>query len=560
MNDLSRFCSLYASLGCDLHVDLKLDLPLLSKWESSEGLLQVVRRLSSLGRCVEQGLISGQFIPPSDLRHDGYLPFLLRKPLKKVFSSEGRLDTHAHPDDVRSLRQLTQLLGKINMPCSMTPKQAWIGFKERQERLARFKLPSSHPVLIRARELAHHHLQYLDLDDITPGHGPGAVAEGYARDERYILDPWFSTLENMYPRDLYGRRAYGSTAGPVSIGKATTRVVTVPKDYRKLRLISVEPASQQFIQQGQMKAIYKFLDRSPLGLFCSVDDQERNRTMTHREFTTLDLSDASDNLSIDLVANIIPFGIYRRLVSSRSQFAAFEGETIRLNCFSPMGSAVCFPLQTIIFTLLCMATWDYLWPENELRDLRMSCFGDDIIVPSELHSPLAGVLSELGLIVNHEKSCYLTPFRESCGLETWKDVDVSIVKCRDYYFESPCHRNLVQILALQRNLFQKGYAISAENLFRLCRTVFPVPRTPNVNSDCGFALGSPNFFGCRMRYNKNYQRTEVLVPTIRRECRNWKASLSEHRLFARLIGDSLERVPTRGLTTQFGWRSDFEMI
>lgn len=556
---LSRFCSLYAALGRDLELDLSRDIPLLAKWESSEGLLNLVRRLSSLGDAVDAALISGGAlkIPPFIACIES-LPRLFHGAFKKVFLDSGVLDSNASPDDVYHLRQLLKLNSKLNLPSLATASETWKGFKERQESLRLLRLPES-PILRRMREIAHRQLKNLDLASIYPKHGPGAVSEGLLHDEKYAFPSWFSPAERAYPRWLYGRPVFGSTYIPPTLGKATTRVVTVPKDWKKVRLISVEPASQQFLQQGQMNKMYSYLDHCVLGRFCSVTDQTRNRHLAkYPGFDTLDLSDASDYISAALVAYLFPKGLRRLLFATRSVEAAFDGETVRLYSFAPMGSANCFPVETIVFTLAIMAVWDYIYPQDRGFSLECSVFGDDLVVPSDISEIVAEFLRSLGMRINFAKSCFSnSPFRESCGAEYFKGADVSITRNKNFLYDTPTKDNLLSILALQRELYKKDLRRTAEYLLSLSRAVFPVPVSETLDCPEGFANGPTDFSVCRMRYNKDYQRHEVLAPRLVRSRRRWTA-IDEQYLFSRLLGDSSEFVPTRGRKTSFGWCSALE--
>jgi hypothetical protein len=71
------------------------------------------------------------------------------------------------------------------------------------------------------------------------------------------------------------------------------------------------------------------------------------------EIATIDLSDASDRVSLALVEELFGFnpGFLRFLKLSRSPFAQLPGgELVLLNKFASMGSALTFPVEAMVFT------------------------------------------------------------------------------------------------------------------------------------------------------------------------------------------------------------------
>jgi hypothetical protein len=103
-----------------------------------------------------------------------------------------------------------------------------------------------------------------------------------------------------------------------------------------------------------------------------------------------------------------------------------------------MGSALCFPVEALVF-----ATLIFLGIERELRTSlsrealikrfreRVRVFGDDLIVPRDFVLSVVDELHAFGYVVNTGKSYWTGRFRESCGREYYDGDDVSIVKVRE---------------------------------------------------------------------------------------------------------------------------------
>lgn len=199
------------------------------------------------------------------------------------------------------------------------------------------------------------------------------------------------------------------------------RSAYVPKDVRKCRRIAVEPSLNLFLQQG----VGKWLSRR-LRLFgVDLRDQERNRTLARLgsldgSYATLDLSNASDTISTELVRWLLPPDWFELLNALRSQFYWEDGEWHPCHSFSSQGNAFTFPLETMIFLSLGRAVTDFV-----------SAYGDDLICDSASYHDLCEILEVAGFTVNLEKSYGSGPFRESCGGDYLLGQDVRPVYYRE---------------------------------------------------------------------------------------------------------------------------------
>jgi hypothetical protein len=92
-----------------------------------------------------------------------------------------------------------------------------------------------------------------------------------------------------------------------------------------------------------------------------------------------------------------------------------------------MGNGYTFALETLIFYSLAWSTCVALG----LPTSDVSSYGDDIIVPTGAYNALIGVLKCLGFVPNREKSFGDGPFRESCGKDYFRGIDVRPVYIKD---------------------------------------------------------------------------------------------------------------------------------
>lgn len=214
----------------------------------------------------------------------------------------------------------------------------------------------------------------------------------------------------------------------------------VPKNVAKLRTISMEPVSLQFVQQGVMRAMYQYFKRSKYYRYnIKLEDQSQNQQLAYdgsidNYYSTIDLSSASDLIGYRLVEKLfenIP-QVYDWIMNCRSTHTLLpNGEKIELNKFAPMGSAVSFPLETSIFAACaelaishCMGA-GLVVPRNRRF---FSVYGDDIIVPHYAFKECVDILTRLGFKINQDKSYHDSPFKESCGVNYWAGVDITPLK------------------------------------------------------------------------------------------------------------------------------------
>lgn len=195
----------------------------------------------------------------------------------------------------------------------------------------------------------------------------------------------------------------------------------VPKNAKTYRSIVVEPILNSV---GQL-AIGGFLKQKLRSFRCDLSDQSRNQQLARKgsltgSLATVDLSSASDTISRELVANLLPLDWYLLLSDFRTGRVQYKGSTILLEKFSSMGNGFTFELESLIFYSASLAVCEYL----HLPTIDVSVYGDDIIVPTEAYKLLSDVLEFCGFSLNQEKSFHSGPFRESCGTDWYMGIDI----------------------------------------------------------------------------------------------------------------------------------------
>ncbi len=196
---------------------------------------------------------------------------------------------------------------------------------------------------------------------------------------------------------------------------------TVPKKTDIDRCACKEPDINMFLQKGVGNRIRRRLRRFGVNL----NDQSINRKLAEvgsrdSSLATLDLSSASDTITIEAVRSLLPSDWFLYLNDIRSQSMEIDGEYYRTEMFSSMGNGFTFELESLIFYVL-MRTTAYF----EACPGVVSVYGDDIIIPSGMYDMATWVLHSFGFTVNMEKSFHEGLFRESCGGHYFHGTDVT---------------------------------------------------------------------------------------------------------------------------------------
>lgn len=212
----------------------------------------------------------------------------------------------------------------------------------------------------------------------------------------------------------------------VDVGKVPksvpgNRFMTVPKDATKFRGIAVEPSINVFYQLAYGKVIRSRLRRWGINLDEGQDIHRRLacEASIQGHLATLDLKNASDTISRNLVKLLVPRSWFEVLDALRSKKTLFKGNYVLLEKFSSMGNGFTFELETLIFLGLISALTGHDSIGNSVF-----AFGDDLILPTEHAKDVISMLRFCGLETNEKKSFSSGLFRESCGGDFFDGVGV----------------------------------------------------------------------------------------------------------------------------------------
>jgi hypothetical protein len=199
------------------------------------------------------------------------------------------------------------------------------------------------------------------------------------------------------------------------------RLNFVPKTSKSDRPIVVEPILNALLQKAFGSYIKTRLKKFGVDLF----DQTRNQYLAkagsiNGQLATVDLSDASDTISLSLVLDLLPSQWFDALSKARTGRVSYDGVTIELEKFSSMGNGFTFELESLIFYALTFSCVTFLGLDTQ----DVSVYGDDIIVPTDAYDLLLKVLDYCGFIPNKKKSFSSGPFRESCGADWFLGSDI----------------------------------------------------------------------------------------------------------------------------------------
>nr|UJQ85907.1 MAG: putative replicase protein [Leviviridae sp.] len=374
-------------------------------------------------------------------------------------------------------------------------------------------------------------------------HGPGAVADQRHTQFKYDFPTWPAKLDSVFPMSEFGFANYDHWVDFVSSDgvhhlyrdhEPPSRLIAVPKTLKGPRLIAAEPVSHQWCQQSILDFLASSLANTPISKSIHFRDQTRNQELAKRashtqSHATIDLSSASDRLSCWLVERI-----FRRNPSLVSALHATRTRWVVntidkrspkyhvLRKFACMGSACTFPVQSYVFTILAVASTLY---ERGLRPTiknisRISqevlVFGDDIIIPTDSWERLQGLLSHLGLKVNHSKTFGIGRFRESCGLDAFDGTCVTPTYTMTYPDVSR-PESIASSVATHNNFAKQGwYSVADYVQFRvLTQRALPIARVP-VGSGA-FGWYDHNWLGndhLRRRFNPDTQVVECRVAVV----------------------------------------------
>lgn len=372
-------------------------------------------------------------------------------------------------------------------------------------------------------------------------HGPGATSEHQrGASFKYLFPSWSPRLEHVFPAVEYGianpnvpGRGFATSDDlPYPLEEGASRLIAVPKTQKAPRLIAAEPAANQWCQQNVKDFLDRAIQRTPLRWSIDFRNQDLSREGARSgsisgKTATVDLSSASDRVSCWLVERIFRRNksLLSALVASRTRFITNDIDKTqpklhKLRKFSSMGSALTFPIQSIVFYTLCVAAGlatngapvsDWKKYGKEVR-----VYGDDLIVPVSWVPRLVELFTELHLKVNESKTFWNGKFRESCGLDAYGGDDVT----PGYFLQFPDEAALGSIAStvqVSNNFLLKGLFHTAQWVARLVprKWMSYIPVVPIGSGTFGLYSFSGYRETTKKRWNPDLQRYEILALTLK---------------------------------------------
>lgn len=460
----------------------------------AEGVGFLTKTLPRLGKGFDKSLSGGPVLNATDYglkpMIGSKLPRFLGELFSAVFQPDGAVLPHPNVDCVRAIRQLLLCLNKYELPYNNEQEQQVIqAFKKAEddlatsdnnliqigrEKLSRYshpshrwpKKPSSLGELVHtARILLSSLFAGFDPKDIDPSHGPGVVATKQRLWDKYNWTNVSAKITEQFPLDAYFYASLGHVCDRidkfslVSEEDLSAKVLLVPKDSRGPRLISCEPVDFQWIQQGIRRSIVATVEHNELTKFnIFFSDQQPNRIAAlyaseTGKYATLDLKEASDRVSVELVRLLWPQHLCDAMFACRSSSTVMpNGEKLMLRKFAPMGSSLCFPVMAItIWAILAAGS-----PDADARE-SIHVYGDDVIVKATQVVDAIEQLESFGLQVNRDKSCTSGFFRESCGMDAFKGIEVTPVRFRTVWSSTPSPESYSSWIAYANDCYDRGY-------------------------------------------------------------------------------------------------------
>lgn len=517
---------LLLELGSWCCVSTDLDWKTIERRSKDEGLPFLTITLPSFGsdflEALDQGSV-GRHLFVSFSRK-GELPRFLGGFLDLVFDrGTGRLLDTPSIDAIYAIIQISCLMPKIDLECSKERKEAAIRkYIQCEQDIRKFEKEVPVKELMRFARISDMLWKSIfdEVDrkigfgEIIPKHGPGTTADGLLGNKKYMQTEWPARLESVFPMREFlisNDASFASELDPVNIlepgQERPVEVLLVPKTQKTPRIIAREPTATQYVQQGILEAIEEAIQannnaRKLISWKYQLPNQQLALSGSlFGDLATLDLSEASDRVSCLLIAVMLRRhpNLAKGVAACRSRTADVPGVgVIPLSKFASMGSALCFPFESMVFmTAIFMGIEDTLNRPVDQEDIkrllgRVRVYGDDIIIPVEYTRAVVCSLENLAFKVNKSKSFWTGKFRESCGKWYYDGVEVTPIRVRSFL---PAQRQnvteIIRTVALRNQLYKRGLWSTVRYLDGVIERVIPFPGIHH--SDTSPALGKVSF-------------------------------------------------------------------
>lgn len=505
-----------ATAECVADVSVLRDLKTIRSRVEHGGISFLTISLPDFGKDFDRSLANGYIAPAafSYFKKAGSIPAFLQGMTEQLFDREtGKYDPKnditATASIIDSIRQICYAFKKLEVPCSSERNLASVNtFCQTERDFEEFTLQTTDEdeyqyYLDTCRVLWGTAFDDFSFDSVHCKHGPGATADRKTGNGKYRWDEWYDRLEPYFPLldNAYSISAVDSEElERVSIiseaQERPVRVSLVPKTSKGPRIIAIEPCCMQYAQQGIRSYLYRrlesyFLTRGHI----NFRDQTVNQNMAvlaslTGDRATIDLKDASDRVPRDLAFDMF-LGcpdLLDAIEACRSSYAVLPREFNHrlvgpLKKFASMGSALCFPVESMYFYTICvMAQLQNrnlpLTTRNVFRVSRgIYVYGDDIIVPTDQATATIDYLQKYNCKVNVNKTFTVGNFRESCGHDAFMGIIVTPIYVGTTHPNSRREESkLISWVETGNAFYRKGYwRVSEYMLKQVEKYLGPLP-------------------------------------------------------------------------------------
>lgn len=462
----------------------------------------------------------------------GILLSPIKESLISVIASQTVVSSGCYQSDVKRhmwvCSHYLQFLNKLNFKDVGLEAKALSEYEQAELETSNLSSDSYEPYVRPLQAILKRWLKDWRYDGQRPKHGPGSVADT----RRGKLEKYKALAVDERLTYLYGGLESLQSVFPFAVNtqlKRMSKLVFVPKNISKLRSISMEPASLQYIQQGCMESLYGYFRTQPqLRNILKLHDQHQNKSWAYHgsitnQYATIDLSHASDSVNWNFTKRLlsrVPH-LLKWLICTRSTHTLLpDGRIIELTKFAPMGSALCFPVESLIFAAIAelsikLSKEQALDRDKEtgIRDtaLGLSVYGDDIILPVYAAPLCIKILKACGFTPNEEKSYLEGPFKESCGGNFFCGYDITALKFSPKYdssYDGAISPSAYTALCSYANLaYERGFSLLRLHCIKV---IFEAGLKPlfvdNLDTSGAIFSPTPTNFHLKKVYRKRYQK------------------------------------------------------
>lgn len=271
-----------------------------------------------------------------------------------------------------------------------------------------------------------------DVTELDIGFGPGTNVGIQHKNTNavYKLDSVPSCTSSMF--DLVKTRLLHDVHGwfkahNFKLDIVRARLGGVPKNALTERSIIVEALLNGLYQKGIGTELRGRLKQYGLDLRSAW---KRNKFLAKQgsllnHVATLDVRNASNTQALLLIFHLIQDDWFDLMNSVRSHEVEYNTKangrrSKTLEMFSSMGNGFTFELETLVFYALSLVVCGRCKADPSL----VTVFGDDIVVPVECVPLMREYLTMFGFEINEAKSFVDGPFRESCGGDYYKGINI----------------------------------------------------------------------------------------------------------------------------------------